>query len=163
MADFVGLLRRLTDSGVDYVLIGGLAAAAHGCSLLTQDVDVCIRLGAENLKRLQDALRDLDPSHRMAKTPLPFEHDAGTLASFKNLYLQTRLGQLDCIGEVLGVGDFSTVKNESVEIDLNGTPCRVISLDALIVAKSTMSRERDRLAAAQLRKIKSMCEKDDDK
>jgi hypothetical protein len=92
----------------------------------------------------------------MAKPPVKFEHDRETLASFKNIYLRTRLGQLDCIGEVLGVGDFSAVEKESVDIDLDGTPCRVISLDALIVAKSAMTRARDHLAAEQLRKIKAV-------
>lgn len=154
MPDFIGLLRRLSESGVEFVLVGGLAAAAHGCSLVTQDVDVCIRLGPDNLQRLHTALRGLDPVHRMANPPLPFEHDAPTLASFRNLYLQTKLGQLDCLGEVLGVGDFKAVSAHSEMIDLDGIPCRVISLDALIAAKSAMNRERDILAAAQLRAIK---------
>jgi hypothetical protein len=66
---------------------------------------------------------------------------------------------LDCIGEVLGVGDFSAVEKQSIKIDLNGAPCRVISIDALIAAKSAMTRERDRLAAEQLRKIKAIREK----
>lgn len=156
MPDFVGLLRRLTEAGVDYVLVGGLAAVAHGCSMVTQDVDICIRLGSENLERLQNALRDLEPAHRMVKPQLKFEHDREKLGTFKNVYLRTRLGQLDCLGEVVGVGGFAEVEKESVAIDLDGTPCRVISLDALIAAKSAMTRERDHLAAEQLRKIKAL-------
>lgn len=159
MADFVGLLRRLTDARVEFVLVGGLAAAAHGSSLVTQDVDVCIRLGPENLSRLQAALHDLEPEHRMPHPPVPFCHDESTLASFRNLYLRTRLGQLDCLGEVLGVGDYAAVVAQSITIDLEGTTCRVISLDALIAAKSAMDRDRDRLAADQLRKIKAVRER----
>jgi len=158
MPDFVGLLRRLTEAGVEFVLVGGLAAAAHGSSLITQDVDVCIRLGAENLNRLQHALRGLDPTHRMAQPPIPFQHDAKVLGSFRNVYLRTRLGQLDCLGEILGIGDFSAVIERSVEIDLNGAVCRVLSLDALIAAKSAMKRDRDLLAVEQLRKLKSLRE-----
>ena len=156
MPDFVGILRHLTDAGVEYVLVGGLAAAAHGSSLVTQDVDVCIKLGAENLGRLQDALRDLAPEHRMSDPPVPFRHDARTLESFRNVYLRTRLGQLDCLGEILGVGDFAVVAAQSVAIDLDGAVCRVISLDALITAKTAMKRDRDRLAVDQLRAIKSL-------
>lgn len=156
MADFFGLLRRLVDAKVDFVLVGGLAAAAHGSSLVTQDVDVCIRLGAENLERLREALNGLEPAHRMVHPPLPFDHDAPTLASFRNLYLRTTLGQLDCLGEVLGVGNFDQVYAQSVQIDLNGSPCRVISLDALIVAKEAMNRDRDKLAAEQLRRIRAL-------
>lgn len=95
----------------------------------------------------------------MSNPPVAFHHDGKTLDSFKNLYLGTRIGQLDCLSEVLGVGDFSAVEKECVEINLNGVVCRVISLDALIVAKSAMNRERDKLAAEQLRRIKAMREK----
>jgi hypothetical protein len=37
------LLRRLTDAGVDFVVIGGLAATMHGASLLTADLDILSR------------------------------------------------------------------------------------------------------------------------
>lgn len=158
MPDFIGLLRRMQEANVEFVLVGGLAAAAHGSSLVTQDVDVCIKLGADNLQRLQQALDGLKPVHRMAIPPVPFDHDATTLGSFSNLYLDTQLGQLDCLGEVLGVGDFATVREHSIEIQLDGAACLVLSLDALITAKSAMGRERDRLAADQLRKIKSLGE-----
>lgn len=156
MNDFVGLLRRLSESKVEFVLVGGLAAASHGCALVTQDVDVCIRLGPENLERLTAALRGLDPVHRMASVAVPFEHDAATLARFKNVYLRTKLAQLDCLGEVLGLGNYDAVLVQSELIDLNGVTCRVVSLDALIAAKSAMGRDRDLAAVEQLRKIRAM-------
>ena len=34
------LLRALGTTGVDFILVGGVAAAAHGSGRLTQDVDV---------------------------------------------------------------------------------------------------------------------------
>ncbi|MGH7299842.1 MAG: hypothetical protein ACREKQ_06425 [Candidatus Rokuibacteriota bacterium] len=42
---------------MEFVLIGGFAAVAHGVTLLTQDIDICCRFAAENLLRLQAALR----------------------------------------------------------------------------------------------------------
>ncbi len=50
MADLIGLLKRLAAAEVDFVLVGGLAAVTHGSSLLTQDVDVCIRLAPKILR-----------------------------------------------------------------------------------------------------------------
>lgn len=35
------VLSRLRDSGVEFVLIGGAAAAAYGSKVITDDVDVC--------------------------------------------------------------------------------------------------------------------------
>ena len=154
MADLLGLLQRLVDGQVDFVLVGGLAAVTHGSSLLTQDVDVCIRLGAENLQRLQSALEDLDPVHRMSAKAISFSHDTESLDSFKNLYLQTRLGQLDCLGIVLGVGDFEATRNASIPIELGTRTVQVLNIDALIAAKSAMNRDRDREAVKQLEEIK---------
>jgi hypothetical protein len=160
LPDFVGILRRLREANVDFVLVGGLAAAAHGCSLITQDVDVCIRLGSENLERLQDALNDFEPVHRMARQRIPFEHDAATLATFRDIYLYTRLGRLDCLGMVLGIGDFDAVVRRSVEVEIDGTLVRIISIDALIEAKVAMNRDRDKLAVDQLRAIKRIRDPD---
>ena len=43
MASTLDLLRRLVEHGVEFVLVGGMAAAAHGASIVTEDVDICIR------------------------------------------------------------------------------------------------------------------------
>jgi len=44
MLDLRGIVERLVRGGVDFVIIGGYAAVAHGSSLMTQDVDVCYGL-----------------------------------------------------------------------------------------------------------------------
>lgn len=154
LPDFEGLLDRLIRCHVEFVVIGGFAAVAHGVTLLTQDIDVCCRFSAENLLRLQEALADLEPRHRMppSRPPLRLTRDAAT--EFRNLYLETSLGQLDCLGEVLGVGDYERVLAESVAVPLPAGPCRILSIDALIRAKETMGRERDRQALLQLRAIR---------
>jgi hypothetical protein len=43
MTDFAGLLRCLAEAGVEYVVVGGAAATAHGSARLTQDLDVVYR------------------------------------------------------------------------------------------------------------------------
>lgn len=65
------LLARLIKSEVEFVLVGGLAAAIHGSSLNTRDVDVCIDLTEANLRRLHGAIEDLHPVHR-SRPDLPF-------------------------------------------------------------------------------------------
>ena len=71
----------------------------------------------------------------------------------KNLYLKTDLGIVDCLGEVLGVGDFETVWKQSVELRLPFGTCRILSLEASIRAKEAMNRDHDRIAVRQLRAI----------
>lgn len=40
MTDYAGLLKILTDSKIEYVVVGGVAAKAHGSARFTVDVDV---------------------------------------------------------------------------------------------------------------------------
>ncbi len=159
MPDFEGLLRRLAEHHVDFVIVGGFAAVAHGSSLLTQDVDICCRFTPDNLMRLQEALADLHPVHRMTPKRLPLHLTAETCEGMKNLYLDTDLGQLDCLGEIAGVGEFEHTMAQSVEIQLGTVPCRILSLDALIDAKAAMRRPKDRQVARQLKAIKARREK----
>jgi hypothetical protein len=87
-------------------------------------------------------------------TAIRFAHDAGTLDSFEHLYLQTRLGPLDCLGSVLGVGDFEAAVEVSMPIQLGEQTIRVLTFDALIAAKSALGRDRDREAVKHLEEIK---------
>jgi hypothetical protein len=148
------LLSCLIAAKVDFVIVGGFAANAHGVPLLTQDVDVCCDFSLDNLERLQSALKDLHPVHRMTPKRLPLGLSAGGVESFKNLYLDTDEGQLDCLSMIDGIGGFDAVRENSVEVELPAGVCRVLSLDALIRAKEAMDRPRDREAALQLRAIR---------
>jgi len=35
--DFINLLKRLVDNGVEFVISGGFAGIIHGCTYVTQD------------------------------------------------------------------------------------------------------------------------------
>lgn len=142
MADFVQLLCRLLDEPIEFVLVGGLAAATHGCSIVTQDIDLCVDLALPNLERLQRALTDLHPVHRLTPQRIPFRHEAAILAELKNIYLQTDWGQLNCLGDVKGIGNYACVLAQSQTFDLNGRLCRILTLQALITAKQAMNRPR---------------------
>jgi hypothetical protein len=154
MGNFENLLTRLIEHEVEFVLVGGFAATAYGSTMLTQDVDICMRFSPDNLMRLQKALSDLHPVHRMTPQRLPLRLTPETCASLKNLYLDTDLGQLDCLGLIQGVGDFEEVKRHSIEVCLPAGVCRILSLDALIWSKEAMKRPRDRESLLQLRAIR---------
>src|SRR3954468_3533417 len=111
------LLQKLVMGGVDFVLVGGYAAVAHGASLMTRDLDVCCRFSFDDLKRLHQALAELHPLHRMTPQKLPFEVSEQNWSRLNNPYLETDLGILDCLSEVAGFGDFETVRSRSIELD----------------------------------------------
>jgi hypothetical protein len=64
VTDFRGLLEALSRGEVEFVLVGGAAAAAHGSIRLTQDLDVACAPSDENLRKLVRALAPLDPCFR---------------------------------------------------------------------------------------------------
>ena len=154
MPELESLLERLVQNRVAFAVVGGFAAVAHGVSLLTEDVDVCCRFTPANLLRLQAALKDLHPVHRMTAARLPLILTRQDCARLKNLYLDTDYGQLDCLGEVKGIGDYREVARHSVLVELPFGSCRVLGIDALIRSKEAMDRPRDRAAIVQLRAIK---------
>ena len=161
MSDLQSLLARLIDGRVDFVVVGGFAAVAHGSTLLTQDVDICCDFSPGNLLRLQRAVDDVHPVHRMTADHLPLELTPERFRGLKNLYLDTDIGPLDCLSSVKGLGDFSKVKAASVVIEFDTGSCPVLSVAALIKAKEAMGRPRDRETVLQLRAIQERREGED--
>lgn len=110
----------------------------------------------ENLLRLGNALEGLHPVHRQTAQKLPLDFSTQSTSGLKNLYLTTDWGQLDCLGEVLGVGDFDAVLARSEPLDLGDFTIRVLTLDALIEAKRAVGRPRDIHAIHELEAIRSL-------
>jgi hypothetical protein len=154
--DFLNLLERLVEAGVDFVIIEGLAGVVHGCTYVTQDIDICCDFSPVNLLTLQRAISDLHPLHRMTPKRKKLQLTEQMCGQFKNLYLDTDIGQLDCLSFIDGLGDYSQVKRESVFIEVEEMEVRVLSLDALIKSKKSMSRPRDKEAILQLEAIKEL-------
>jgi hypothetical protein len=155
MQNLSELVRRLILSKVEFVLVGGFAALAHGATLVTRDVDVCCRFTEPNLKRIEQAVSGLHSVHR-SRPDLPLQLTAEQCATLRNLYLKTDLGVLDCLSEVLGVGDFDEVLKQSIEIELPFGKCRILCIDSLIRAKEAMNRVHDKIAVMQLREIQKL-------
>jgi hypothetical protein len=152
MPELESLLHRLIQHRLDFVIVGGFAATAHGVSLLTQDIDVAMPFIPGNLHRLQGALADLHPVHRLTPARLPFELTNSDVATFRNLYLDTDSGPLDCLGEVKGIGDYAAVLASSRLSSLLQLPS---SDDRWSDScKEAMGRPHDRLTILQLLAIK---------
>ena len=153
MQNLSELLRRLISSHVEFVLVGGFAAVAHGVTLVTRDVDICCRFSESNLMKIQNAFADLQPVHR-SRPDLPLQLTPEQCSMLKNLYLKTDLGVVDCLGEVLGIGNYDEVLKNSVEVELPFGKFRILDIDALIRAKEAMNRNHDKITVMLLKKIK---------
>ena len=153
------LLMRLRDSGLQFVVVGGVSVVFHGAPVATFELDICCPFGEENVRRIEAAIGDLNPVHRMTPNKVPLEMTRDHFANFKNLYLQTDLGKLDCLGEIAGVGDFAAAFNQSVVANFSYGQFRMLNIDALITSKSALGREKDLEAVRLLRAIKEKQQK----
>src|ERR1041384_5109910 len=111
---FDELIPALRRASVEFIIVGGVAARAHGSARLTDDLDIAYRRSNENIARLVDALAPLDPYLRGAPRGLPFKWDVRTIQSGLNFTLTTQLGSIDLLGEVTGGGRYEDLLPHSI-------------------------------------------------
>src|SRR5262249_49554686 len=153
MTDYENLLRLLAHSGVEFIVVGGVAASAHGSARLTEDLDVVYRRTPENIRRLVDALSSTNPYLRGAPPGLPFKFDEKTLTNGLNFTLTTDLGALDLLGEITGGGGYEQLLPYSINVSVFGTQCSLLGLERLIQVKRAAGRPKDLEAIAELERI----------
>lgn len=153
MTDFAALLRRLAEARVEFILVGGAAATAHGSARLTQDVDVVYRRSSENIARLVSALKDQAPYLRGAPPGLPFQWNVRTIELGLNFTLTTDLGAVDLLGEIVGGGTYDDLLPDAISIRVFNIECHCLGLERLIHVKRAAGRPKDLEAIAELQAI----------
>lgn len=153
MTDFEALLATLVRHEVEFIVVGGAAAIAHGSSRLTQDLDIVYDRSPANLERLVAALADYRPYLRGVPPGLPFVWDGATLARGLNFTLVTSIGDIDLLGEITGGGAYRDLAGEAVELHIFQTRCLCLSLRQLIRVKRAAGRPKDLEALAELEAI----------
>jgi hypothetical protein len=149
------ILAILTAHQVQYVMIGGLAAALHGSDMVTTDLDITPEASQENLTHLSAALSTL---HARIRTDdiaagLPFAHDARSLAASNVWNLTTDFGDLDISFVPSGTTGFRDLTQNAIVIDVLGTQTRVASLPDIIRSKEAAGRPKDQIAVPVLRRL----------
>lgn len=137
------LLTRLTEGGVDFVVVGGVAVILQASPRFTKDLDICYAPGQENLDRLGVVLVKLGTKLREAEEDLPFVPDGRTLRQTQILTLITPDGGLDLLADPDGSPGYSALRRRATEIDVEGIVVRVASIDDLIAMKRAAGRPQD--------------------
>ena len=151
----INLLSRLSDNGVDYVLISGMAAILHGANVVTRDVDIVTSMEFENILRIEAALRPVRPRWRMRPDRQPLGQDEASLRGLKNLYLETDEGVIDILGELPDVCTFEELVGRTQAIEVEGLSIKLIDIDTLIAAKRAAGRPRDLYTIRLLEEVKA--------
>jgi len=153
------LLRRLDAAGVEFVVVGGIAAITHGSPQVTHDLDIVFATDEANLRRLSDALIDLNAKVHGVIDDVPFVPDARALRQVRLLRLTTDEGRLDVMVQPDGSKGYEQLLAGSIEAVVEGTAVRVAGLDDLIAMKKAAGRTKDRLHLEELYAIKRLSAK----
>jgi predicted nucleotidyltransferase len=138
------MLSALTKKKVKFVVVGGVAAAAHGSSRVTNDLDICYdAVDAANIQSLASILSAWHAYPRAVEEGLPFIMDDRTLRNAPILTLTTDEGDIDVMDRIAGVGAYEGVRKHSEKISALGVSFRVLDLPSLIKAKRAAGRPRD--------------------
>ena len=150
------LLRALTQGGVDFVVIGGIAAVAHGSLQITQDLDISYAGDEANLARLGTVLVALGATLAGVTDDVPFVPDGRTLRHVRVLTLNTSDGSLDLLAEPDGSGGYAHLRANAIEATVAGATVRIAGLEDLIAMKKAAGRPKDQIYIEELEAIRRL-------
>ena len=131
--DLKSLLRSLNARGVEYLLIGGYALAAHGYQRATSDIDILFPATRATGQRVRDALMILPDQAARDLEPQWFEEG-------ENI----RVADAFIIDIMLNANGqtYESLQQYGETIDLDGIPVRTVNLEGLLLTKQTL-RDKD--------------------
>ena len=147
--DFQGLLRALTDAGVEFIVVGGVGAVLRGAPVTTLGLDIVHNREPVNVDRLLGTLSALGAKYRthphLALSEAIFLKDG-------HIRLLTDLGPLDVLGNVGKGFRYADLVSRSSAMDVGGFSVQVLTLRAIIEIKESVGREKDKAVLPVLRR-----------
>jgi predicted nucleotidyltransferase len=146
----------LTAYGVEFVVVGGIAATLLGSPTDTFDLDVRPAQEPANLEARGKALVELEARLRGVDESVPFVPDGDALARVQVLTLDTAAGPLDVLIRPAGSPPYRELRRRAERKDLGNFAVLVAGLDDLIAMKATAGRPKDLVMVEHLHAIKRL-------
>lgn len=143
---FRRILELLGQHGVEYVVVGGVAAVLQGAPVTTFDIDTLVNFDQANLDRLEKALIALNARYREHRDLRPTRRD---LDAGGHYLLITDSGPFDVLGFIGGGKRYDDVVASALQMSIGDLSIKVLPLAALIDEKKALGREKD-LAVVRL-------------
>ena len=131
--DLKMLLHALNENGVEYLLIGGYALAAHGYQRATTDIDVLVPATLEAGRKLKQALMVL-PDQAAKDIDLTWFIEGDNIRVVDAFVVDV---MLNANGQT-----YDMLRPYAEMIELDGVLVQTINLEGLLLTKQTL-REKD--------------------
>jgi hypothetical protein len=145
--DFAAVLVTLRGHGVRFVLVGGVAAVIEGAPMATFDLDIVPERSPGNIRRLVEALAELQAHYRGRPALRP---TADALRGPGHHLLMTRYGPLDVLGIIGKDLDYHALLPHSCRRVVGETRLRVLDLETQIAVKKNLGFAKDLAAVPVL-------------
>ncbi|MDP3027899.1 MAG: hypothetical protein Q8O04_00065 [Deltaproteobacteria bacterium] len=142
-ADLSAVLEGLIEAGVEFILVGGLAAVVQGAPVTTMDVDIVHNQSSENIAKLLAFLKSIDAFHRRPDDQM-IRPKEGDISGMGHALFTTRLGPLDVLAVIEEGRAYKDILEHTVEIEFRGHTIRVLDLKTLVELKRTSRDLKDR-------------------
>ena len=147
--DALRIFEELARHGVNFVLVGGLAAQTHGNTRMTNDVDMIPEPDPANLDRLASALNELG-ARVLNPGSEGIDIDAAMLPRATIWQFATPHGDIDILHDAPGAAPFEGLRDRALVIALGDVRVPVAGRDDLIRMKLARGRPVDRSDVAAL-------------
>jgi hypothetical protein len=135
------IIETLNRHRVDYVVIGGFAATLHGCPEQTYDLDIFYADQPDNRRRLLEALREIGAQWDVPLTDAILQRQPV-------FALNTKLGDLDILNQVLGLESFEEARTHRQVLRAGESEVPILDLPALIKTKQAAADPNPRKQSA---------------
>lgn len=144
--DYRDILGEFASAGVEFLVVGAFAMAAHGLPRATGDIDLWVRCGDANARRVMVAL---------ARFGAPLENVSAADFLVPGLVVQFGVApcRVDLLTKIDGVG-FEEAWRDRVTVEMDGVAVPVIGREHLLLNKRAAGRPKDQVDAATLAKVK---------
>ena len=142
--DYADMVGALNNNDVDFVIVGAYAVGFHGCPRMTDDIDFLVRPTSENAKKLDAALKEFGA---------PTSISAEDMQPERIIQIGIKPVRIDVITGIDGVS-IGEIWATRVAGLFAGRNVYYISFDCLLKNKRATGREKDKLDAASLGRLR---------